>query len=147
MISVITFVVFKYTYELTTHETKASIIIKKISNGSSEVLSYLVTLIIPTATSTVLFDIVEGKYSLDIITALVINFVIFLIYINSNLVVVNPVMMIFGYSLYLIDYKMSKTSEITLEGILITKKTINPEKIPVDQPLQEIDQSVFMISR
>ena len=145
LISLITLYVFKKTYEVTTRDTLASIIIKKISNGSSEVLSYLVSLIIPTATSTVFFDLQKGNYSLDILVTIVISVTIFLIYINSNLVVVNPVLMIYGYSLYLIDYKVSDESETTVDGILITKHTINPEEIPTKMNLQRIDQSVYLL--
>lgn len=147
LISLITFYFFKKTYEITTRDTLAPIIINKISNGSSEVLSYLVSLLIPTATSTIPIELLKGDYSLDAIVTIVISVTIFLIYINSNLVVVNPVMMILGYSLYLIDYKVSDESETTVEGILITKNTINPEEIPTKMNLQRIDQSVYLLYR
>ena len=133
--------------EIITKDTIAPITIKKISNGSSEVLSYLITLVIPTATSTVPFEILKGDYSLDAVVTIVLSVTIFLIYINSNLVVVNPVMMVFGYSLYLIDYNLPDKSEITLEGILITKDTINPEEISAPMNLQRIDQSLYLLYR
>jgi len=147
LISLITLYLFKKTYEITTKDTIASISITKISNGSSEVLSYLISLVIPAATSTVPFELLGGDYNLNAIVTIVLSVTIFLIYINSNLVVINPVMMVFGYSLYLIDYKLSKKSEITLDGILITKKSINPEEIRAPMNLQRIDQSVYLLYR
>lgn len=145
LISIITLYVFKKTYEIARQDILATIRIKKISNGSSEILSYLVTIVIPTATSTAPFDILKGTFNFDILVTIVISVTIFLIYINSNLVVVNPVLMIFGYSLYLIDYNVSDESKTTVEGILITKDTINPEDIPAKMNLQRIDQSVYLL--
>jgi len=132
-----------------TQDNKAAITISKISNGSSEVMSYLLTSVISTAGLRTLFNIFEGMYNLDIIIALIFGVMIFLIYINSNLIVVNPVLILFGFRLYLIDYSVPDHSDITVDGILITRGAFELEKITSklsDLLFQRIDESVFLLS-
>lgn len=148
--SVATLYYFKKTYQFMTQDNKTSIIIKKISNGSSEVMSYLITSVfLSTAGLQTLFNFFEGEYSLDIIISLIFFLTIFLIYINSNLIVVNPVLIIFGFRLYLIEYSIPNNLEINIDGILMTRGAFELEKIPSDPSdllFQGIDESVFLLS-
>lgn len=149
IISVITLYYFKITYQVMTQDNKASINIKKISNGSSEVMSYLITSIISTSGLQTLSSFFEGEYGLDIIIGFIFGLTIFLIYMNSNLVVVNPVLILFGFRLYLIDYSVPNNMDIKIDGILITRGAFELEKIPSDLSellFQRIDESVFLLS-
>lgn len=148
--SVVTLYYFKKTYQFMTQDNKTSIIIKKISNGSSEVMSYLITSVfLSTAGLQTLFNFIEGEYSLNIIISLIFGFTIFLIYINSNLIVVNPVLIIFGFRLYLIEYSVPNNLDINIDGILMTEGAFELDKIPSDPSdllFQGIDESVFLLS-
>lgn len=145
IVSILTIFLFKRTYETATRDNIDSISITKISSGSSEVISYLVSLVIPTATSTIPLEMLGGDFSQNIVITLIVSATIFLVYINSNLVVINPVMMMVGYSLYLISYKSSEESKITFDGTLIAKKPIKPEQVSSQSSLTLIDHGVYFI--
>ena len=85
IVSILTIFLFKRTYETATRDNIDSISITKISSGSSEVISYLVSLVIPTATSTIPLEMLGGDFSQNIVITLIVSATIFLVYINSNL--------------------------------------------------------------
>jgi hypothetical protein len=147
IISISTIFVFKATYESPTRRTVCFIIMEDISNGSSEAISYILAIIIPVATSTIPFQIFGGTFSPNFqneVITLVLGLAIFYIYISSNLVVMNPTMMLFGYRLYIIKYKPSEQSSITFDAILITKKQIDQEEISCPTMVTTVDQDVYL---
>ncbi len=148
--SVVAILIFKATYEAPTRRNTTFVAIENVSNGSSEAISYLVALIIPLALSTVPFQLFEGSYSKNFqneIITLILGLVIFFIYLRSNLVVMNPIMMLAGYSLYIITYKPYKPNEeskITVDAVLMTKRKNDPKEIPVPTMVTRIDQDVYL---
>jgi hypothetical protein len=146
ILSILTVIVFKKTYETTTMENVTSIAIADVSSGTSEAISYLVTLIIPVATSTIPFSVFGGNFDQNVIITLTLSIAIFLIYLRSNLAVMNPTMMAFGYSLYILKYKPAIMSyEITFDAILITKKPIEPKEISSPINVTIVDQGVYLL--
>jgi len=143
LISVLTGFLFKSTYQTATLDNVKTVFISDITHGSSEAISYLLTLIIPVATSTL--QLFGESLDSNIIVTLILVLTIFLIYLRSNLIVMNPTMMLFGYSLYTINYKMHKESEITFNAILISEKSINPQKISSKNILILVDPDIYLL--
>lgn len=150
IISISTLLIFKATYESPTRRTTVFIDIEDISYGSSEAISYLLTLIIPVATSTIVFKLLDGNFSQNFqneIITLILGLAIFFIYIRSNLVVMNPTMMLIGYSLYIIKYKPKEQSTTTYDAVLITKQRIDPKEFVSPTMVTRIDQDVYLLQR
>jgi hypothetical protein len=80
----------------------------------SEVLGFIVTYIIPFVTFNV--NTWQDWTSLALLLA-----VIAILYVNSSLVYVNPVLAIFGWHMYTIVVKSTKEDK-TNQGVLITRK-------------------------
>lgn len=146
ILSISTIVIFKVTYEAPTRRNAGYLFIENVSNGSSEAISYLLSLIIPLATSTIPFQLFGGSFSQNFqneIITLILGLAIFFIYIRSNLVVMNPVMMLAGYSLYIISYKSTEQAKITFDAILITKQKNDLKDIPTPALVTRIEQDVY----
>lgn len=145
LISFATLIVFKQTYNAVTPTGETKLAIKNISNGSSEIVSYLLTIVIPIISSNSVLQFTEGKIGWNSIVTIIIGVMLFRVYITSNLVVINPMLIFLGYSLYLIDYSVQFDKPgVLIRGILITKKTFDPEKIEESITLEKIGNSVYM---
>jgi hypothetical protein len=147
IISISTIFIFKATYEAPTRRNAVYIFIENISNGSSEAISYLLSLIIPLATSTIPFQLFGGIFSQNFqneIVTLILGLAIFYIYIRTNLVVMNPIMMLSGYSLYIITYKPAEQSKITLDAILITRQKNDLKDISTPTMVTCVEQDVYL---
>jgi hypothetical protein len=147
IISISTILIFKATYETPTRRSTEHIFIENVSNGSSEAISYLLSLIIPVATSTIPFQLFGGSFSQNFqneIITIVVGLAIFFIYIRSNLVVMNPIMMLSGYSLYIITYKPKVESKTTFDAVLITKKSDDLTDIAIPTRVTRIEQDVYL---
>ena len=138
---------FTRTYNVPTASNIQNLTIENISNGSSEVVSYLVTLVIPAATSTNLSTMLQGEKLTNILVFLVTGFTIFLIYTTTNLVVINPMLVIIGYSLYKITYIIESDHEVKIDAILISKGSFTPSEASKNLCVQKIDNDVFLINR
>ena len=145
IISLITGYQFNDTYQTASVENKKTIYISDISYKSSDAISYLLTLILPIGTSTL--QLFGGTLDLNGLVTLFLIFGIFFIYIHSNLVVMNPTMMFFGYSLYAINYKITEKSEITFNAALISKKPIDEDDITSMNTLIVVDQGIYLVRR
>src|ERR1017187_7690514 len=73
IISILTGFVFRETYETATKDTISTVSITSISNGSSEAISYLLTLIIPVATSTIPLEMFGGSFNPNGIATLILG--------------------------------------------------------------------------
>jgi hypothetical protein len=89
------------------------IVIKDVKNRNAEAISYIGTYIIP-----FLFQDYSDWYSL--ISILFLLFVIYKIYINSTLMLINPILNI-NYSLYEIEFYDTKDHSKYKSGLMITK--------------------------
>lgn len=84
--------------------------IKKIENKNSESIAYISTYIVP-------FIFQDTNNFFDIISITIVLIIIYIIYIKSNMIVINPILTI-THSLYQIEYNVG-TLEKT--GLLISK--------------------------
>lgn len=93
------------------------VLIKDVKNKNSEAISYIGTYIIP-----FLFQDYSALY--EIISILILLLVIYFIYINSTLILINPVLNL-RYSLYEVDFCDSThngASDKTKTGLIITNE-------------------------
>ncbi len=144
ILSFVTGFLFRNTYQTASAKHIKTIYISEISYGSSEAISYLLTLIIPIGASTL--QMFGGTLDSNGIVTLILFLAIFLIYLRSNLVIMNPTMLLFGYSLYVISYKINKESEITFSAALIARKQIDQQDIKPMNTLTVVDQGIYLLS-
>ncbi|MCP2241261.1 hypothetical protein [Thermoanaerobacterium thermosaccharolyticum] len=90
--------------------------IKKVTPKNNETLNYIVSYIIP-------FIGFELSNIYDILSIMILFFIIGWIYINSNLIFMNPILNLLKYNIY------ELTDEYNNSYILISKKIINKSKI------------------
>lgn len=94
-------------------ESGDNVIVKRIENKNSEAISYLATYILP-------FLFQDFSNIIDTISIFVIFWVIYRIYINSSLLIINPILNL-EYTLYEIGY-VDKSDDIKeKKGTLIKK--------------------------
>lgn len=145
-ISIVSILVFKKSYVLGSPLRKSKICIKSVSDGSQEIVSYLITIVIPLV-GNVSSAILNNDW-VNLITMVLILSFIFLIYINSNLVVVNPMLIIFGYSINKIKFCYEQSPFIEFEGVLLfSDKQIDLISVSKTSIVDEIDENVFMMRR
>lgn len=146
VLSLISIAIFKFSYRFLPSSTEKVLTISKISNGTSEVVSYLLTIIIPFVSSQTLSDVILNNNWTTLLVNLIILFSIGVLYVNSNLLVINPTIIFAGYSLYKIEYKLNN-KEMSIDGILLTNKNFNPEKIDDKLVLNKIDEGIYLYRR
>lgn len=88
---------------------KASI--EKIENRNSESLGYIASYILP-------FISMNGEDIVELFTFIILMIIIFVVYIRSNMVLINPILNI-NYSIYNIEYKCGKDK--IRNGMVIVK--------------------------
>ena len=96
--------------------------LSSVNYKSSDLLAYMFSYVFP------FLDLDPGSY-IDSIIILFIFVILAVIYINSNMIYINPMLSVFGYKIYEIT---SKTNDVY---ILITKKS----KLPVGEILDVHD--------
>lgn len=145
ILSIASIALFEKSYEFGSLKEKATISIKNISNGNQEIVSYLLTIVIP-----LIGDISSSISSNDwvnLITMIIIIFFILILYVNSNLVVVNPMLVFFGYSINKINFFYENNSQIEFEGVLLTKNDYDLKLIQKNTIVHEIDEHTFILQR
>ena len=88
---------------------KASI--EKIENRNSESLGYIASYILP-------FISTNGEDIVEVFTFIILMIIIFVVYIRSNMVLINPVLNI-NYSIYNIEYKCGQDK--IRDGLVIVR--------------------------
>lgn len=87
----------------------------------------------------------EGKIDLSIVVFTIIGVMLFVVFISSNLVVINPILILLRYSLYLIDYSnINNENEVLIKDVLITKSSFDPETLPSEIILEKIGSNVYV---
>lgn len=89
------------------------VIVTEVTNRNSESVGYIATYIIP-----LVFQNFNSLY--EIIAVLFIFIVMYSIYINSNLLLINPVLNLFQYSIFEIKYTYKQT---TKSGLIIIRSS------------------------
>lgn len=85
--------------------------VEKIENRNSESLGYIASYILP-------FISTNGEDVVEAITFIILMIIIFVVYIRSNMVLINPILNI-NYSIYNIEYKCGQ--DRTRDGMVIVK--------------------------
>ena len=129
-----------YAFGSIKRTTKISI--KSVSNGSQELISYLITMIVP-------FGVISSSILSDGWLRLTVMVCIFLflltLYVNTNLVVINPTLAMCGYTINKIRFNYPR-SDIEVEGILLTKN-LNLMGVSSQTMVDMIDKDTFIIRR
>lgn len=94
-----------------------NVTIKEISNRNSESIGYIATYIVP-----FLFQNFNNWYEIAAFVFLMV--IIYRIYINSNLLIINPLLS-FKYSIFELEYKTSSGKD--RKGLIITKEKVLDE--------------------
>ncbi|HCM20983.1 MAG TPA: hypothetical protein DIC46_09485 [Porphyromonadaceae bacterium] len=136
-ISIIGFIGYKWTFQ---NLEKVSpngdnVTIVKIDNKNSESIGYIATYIVP-----FLFQSFDGWYELFALFFLMV--IIYRIYINSNLILINPVLS-FKYSLFEIEYRQ-QNGKIKNGLIIIKNKHVDEDEIV---KIYEIGFKLFYATR
>ena len=140
--SIIAIILFRTNYDFGTIKTKKVLTIKSLSNGSSEIISYLLTMVLPLIGTNTISKIVELNEWGNLVIMVIIIIFVMMIYINSSLLIVNPMLSIIGYSLYKIEY-LPENSKISVEGMLLTKNKFDPESLKDDLIVHQIDRGIY----
>ena len=143
--SIISIIIFKKEYSHGTIADRKKIDISSLSSGSSEIMSYLITMVIPLASMGALSSLISLNSWAKLVSMAIIIFFILIIYINSNLIVVNPILILFGYSIHKINFTYNGGSKINFDGILLSKRTLDLKEIKTPMILDEIDKNTFII--
>lgn len=85
--------------------------IEKIENRNSESLGYIASYILP-------FISTNGEDIVEVFTFIILMIIIFVVYIRSNMVLINPILNI-NYSIYNIEYKCGQDK--TRDGLVIVR--------------------------
>jgi hypothetical protein len=99
-------------------KTGDSVVITEVNNKNSESIGYIATYIIP-----FIFQSFNSIY--EVISILFIFVIIYYIYINSNMLLVNPFLNMFKYSIFEIT---CKCNEKTISGLVIIHDSIIEEE-------------------
>lgn len=145
LFSIASVAVFKRSYEFSSQNERKSIVIKNVSSGNQEIVSYLLTIVVPFIGD--FSSSISSNDWVNLMTTLLIIFFISIIYVNSNLVVVNPLLVIFGYSINKIYFTYIDNSQIDFEGVLLTKNNYDITSIQSTTIVHEIDEHTFFLTR
>lgn len=147
IISLVSILLFKNNYAFSSIKSKTIISIKSVSSGSQEIISYLITIIIPLLGTNSISLYVSVNDWVKLLTMLIIILFILILYINTNLVVVNPMLLLFGYSIHKIKFHHEDTSGIEFEGVLLSDKSLDLTSISSKTIVDKIDNNTFIVRR
>ncbi|MDO8725051.1 MAG: hypothetical protein Q7J35_03165 [Candidatus Methanoperedens sp.] len=144
--SLFSILIFKKNFAFGSIKSKNIISIKSVSSGSQDYISYLITMVIPLLGTNSLSLFVSLNNWVKVLTMLIIIFFILILYINTNLVVINPMLVLFGYSIHKINFCYEDT-EIEFEGVLLSDKKLALTSIYGKTIVDKIDENTFIIRR
>ncbi len=145
-ISLLSIISFKKNYAFGSIKSKTTISIKSVSSGSQEIISYLITMVIPLFGTDTFSLYISANNWIKLLTMLITIIFILIIYINTNLVVINPMLVLFGYSINKISYQYEGPG-IEFEGVLLSDKKLDLASIASKTIVDKIDENTFIIRR
>ncbi len=145
-ISLLSIISFKKNYAFGSIKSKTTISIKSVSSGSQEIISYLITMVIPLLGSDSFSLYISTNNWVKLLSMLVTIFFILILYINTNLVVINPMLVLFGYSINKINFNYEEQG-IEFEGVLLSDKKLDLASIVSKTIVDKIDENTFIIRR
>lgn len=147
LVSLISIIYFKKYYAFGSIKNKTTISIKSISSGSQEIISYLITMVIPLLGNDYFSLYISTNNWIKRFSMLIIIIFILIIYINTNLVVINPMLVLVGYSIHKITFLYEDSKGIEFEGVLLSAKTLDLSSIDSKTIVDKIDENTFIIRR
>ncbi len=137
---------FKKNYAFGSIKSETIIYIKSILSRSQEIISYLITMVIPLfGTDSFSLYISENNW-VKLLTMLTTIAFILIFYINTNLVVINPMLFLSGYSINKINFQYEEIG-IEFEGVLLSNKKLDLTSIDSKTIVDKIDENTFIIRR
>ena len=143
--SIASIYIFKHSYSFGSFDEKTEISIKSISSGDQEIASYLITMVIPFIGD--ISSSISTNDWLDLATMVLFISFIAILYINSNLIVINPMLVMFGYSINKINFYHKSLENIEFEGVLLSKKEFDLTLLSKTTLVNKIDKDIFIIQR
>ncbi len=137
---------FRKNYEFGSIKSKTTLFIKSVSSGSQEIISYLITMVIPLFGTEPFSLYISANNWVKLLTMLTTIFFILIFYINTNLVVINPMLLLSGYSINKINFQYEEIG-IEFEGVLLSDKKLNLALIDSKTIVDKIDENAFIIRR
>ncbi|NJD52247.1 MAG: hypothetical protein FIB07_05200 [Candidatus Methanoperedens sp.] len=137
---------FRKNYEFGSKKSKITIYIKSVSSGSQEIISYLITMVIPLFGTDSFSLYISANNWVKLLTMLTTIVFILIFYINTNLVVINPMLVLSGYSINKINFQYEELG-IEFEGVLLSDKKLNLTSIASKTIVDKIDENTFFIRR
>ncbi|MFZ3383906.1 MAG: hypothetical protein WA144_08275 [Candidatus Methanoperedens sp.] len=137
---------FRKNYEFGSIKSKTTIYIKSVSSGSQEIISYLITMVIPLFGTDSFSLYISANNWVKLLTMLATIVIILIFYINTNLVVINPMLVLSGYSINKINFQYEEIG-IEFEGVLLSKRKLNLASIAGKTIVDKIDENTFIIRR
>lgn len=135
---------FKTQFKIKTRNNTKKIDIKEINMGSSEAIIYYISYIAPLINTLYRIE----SYWFDYIFLVLSIVVIFVLYTNTNLLAINPTMLLFKIKIVKIMFKFesNKENHPLLEGILMFKIDIKTEALNCRLNVDEIDDLIYFYS-
>lgn len=143
--SIASIYIFKSSYSFGSFDEKTEISIKSISSGDQEIASYLITMVIPFIGD--ISSSIAANDWLDLATMVLFISFIAILYINSNLIVINPMLVMFGYSINKINFYHKSLKNIEFEGVLLSKNEFDLTLLSKTTLVNKIDKNIFIIQR
>ncbi|MCZ7380662.1 MAG: hypothetical protein O8C64_03680 [Candidatus Methanoperedens sp.] len=146
LISLYSILSFRKNYEFGTRKSMTTIYIKSVSSGSQEIISYLITMVIPLFGTDSFSLYISANNWVKLLTILTTIVFILIFYINTNLVVINPMLFLSGYSINKINFQHEELG-IEFEGVLLSDKKLDLASIASKTIVDKIDENTFIIRR
>ena len=124
LLSLLSIISFKKNYAFGSIKSKTTISIKSASSGSQEIISYLITMVIPLLGIDSFSSYISTNNWIKLFTMIITILFILILYVNTNLVVINPMLLLFGYSIHKIHFSYENTMGIEFEGVLLSDKKL-----------------------
>lgn len=146
LISLFSILSFKKNYAFGSIKSKTTLYIKSVSSGSQEIISYLITMVIPLFGTDSFSLYISANNWVKLLTVLTTIVFILIFYINTNLVVINPMLVLIGYSINKINFQYEEIG-IEFEGVLLSDKKLDLFSIDSKTIVDKIDENTFIIRR
>lgn len=146
LISLFSILSFRKNYEFGSTKSKTTISIKSVSSGSQEIISYLITMVIPLFGTDSFSLYISANNWVKLLSMLTLIAFILIFYINTNLVVINPMLVLSGYSINKINFQYEELG-IEFEGVLLSDRKLNLASIASKTIVDKIEENTFIIRR
>ena len=122
-------------FHMAKRRTAEKYVVLRTENRTKDSLNYIIPYIIS-------FMNIDLRQWQDLTGLTILLLILFAVYVNSNLIYINPVFSIFKYKIYYAEVKKPYMKSMQQEVMVITKNNRLPKSREIT--LKEIDKEVFM---